>query len=153
MEHEITVVDLAEQPTAVVRGPASPDSISGVLGRAFEAVARAAADQGRRLAGPPFARYRTMDASGWDLEAGFPVDAPLVAASEVEPSSLPACRAARLVHTGPHDTLGEAWSEASTWLEEHGYVATDAPWESYLDEPAVAEPRTLILMPCTRVSG
>ena len=122
-------------------------------GGTFEAVARAAADQGRRLTGPPFARYRTMEAAGWDLEAGFPVDAPLVAASEVEPSSLPACRAARLLHTGAYDTLGEAWNEASTWVEEHGYVATDAPWESYLDEPGVAEPRTLILMPCTRISG
>ena len=153
MEHEITVVDLSEQPTAVVKGRATPESISDVLGRTFEAVARAAADQGRRLAGPPSARYVPLDVAGGEHEAGFPVDAPLVADREVEPSTLPACRAARLVHTGSYDTLGEAWGEASTWLEEHGYVATDAPWESYLDEPEVPEPRTLILMPCTRVTG
>ncbi|HEX5918176.1 MAG TPA: GyrI-like domain-containing protein [Nocardioides sp.] len=150
MEHEITVVDLPEQPTAVVRGRITPESIADVLGRTFEAVARTAAEQGRRLTGPPFARYREMDEAGWDLEAGFPVDAPVLADRDVEPSRLPACRAARLVHTGPYDTIGEAWGEASTWLEEHGYVAADAPWESYLDEPGVAEPRTLILMPCTR---
>lgn len=148
MEHEITVVDLPEQPTAVIRGRASPESISDVLGHTFEAVARAAADQGRQIAGPPFARYRTMDESGWDLEAGFPVDAPVVPDGEVEPSSLPECRAARLVHTGPYDTIGEAWGEASAWLEEHGYVATDAPWESYLDDPQVQPPSTLIVMPC-----
>jgi effector-binding domain-containing protein len=148
MEHEITVVDLSEQPTAVVRGRAAPETISDVLGRTFEAVARVAAGQGRRLAGPPFARYRSMDESGWDLEAGFPVDAPVVADGQVEPATLPACQAARLVHTGPYDTVGEAWGEASAWLAEHGYAATDAPWESYLDEPGVAQPRTLILMPC-----
>ena len=148
MEHEITVVDLSEQPTAVVRDRAVPATIPDVLGRAFEAVARVATDQGRRLAGPPFARYRTMDEAAWDIEAGFPVDAPVVADGDVEPATLPACRAARLVHTGPYDTIGGAWNEASAWLVEHGYAATDAPWESYLDEPGVEQPRTLIVMPC-----
>ena len=149
MEHDITVVELIEQPTAVVRGRAAPETISDVLGRTFDAVARAAASQGRHLTGPPFARYRSMDESAWDLEAGFPVDAPVLAEGEVEPSTLPGCRAARLVHTGPYETVGEAWSEASAWLTDHGYEATDAPWESYLDEPGVEQPRTLILMPCS----
>ena len=149
MEHEITLVDLPEQPTAVVRGRAAPATISDVLGRTFGAVARVAAEQGRQLTGPPFARYRSMDESGWDIEAGFPVDAPVDPDGQVEPSTLPACRAARLVHTGPYDTVGEAWSEASAWLVAHGYAATDAPWESYLDEPGVEQPRTLILMPCS----
>ena len=148
MEHEITVVDLAEQQTAVVRGRAAPETISEMLGRTFDAVARTAAGQGRRIAGPPFARYRSMDESGWDIEAGFPVDVPIDADGDVEPGSLPACRAARLVHTGPYDTIGEAWGEASAWLVEHGYDTADAPWESYLDEPGVEQPRTLILMPC-----
>lgn len=147
MTHEITEVDLPEQPTAVVRDRALPATISEVLGRSFGSVARAAAVQGRQLTGPPFARYHTMDESGWELEAGFPVDAPVVADGEVEPSTLPACRAARLVHTGPYDTVGEAWGEASAWLAEHGHVATEAPWESYLDEPGVEQPRTLIVMP------
>lgn len=147
MEHEITAVDLTEQPTAVVRGRADPETISEVLGRSFGSVARAAAAQGRHLVGPPFARYHTMDVAGWELEAGFPVDTPVLAEGEVEPSTLPACRAARLVHTGPYDTVGEAWSEATAWLAEHGYAATEAPWESYLDERGVERPRTLILMP------
>ena len=148
MEHEITVIDLIEQPTAVVRGRAAPDTMADVLGRSFESVARTAAGQGRHLAGPPFARYHTMDGSGWELEAGFPVDAPVVADGDVEPSTLPTCLSVRLVHTGPYDTVGEAWAEASAWLTDHGYAATEAPWESYLDEPGVEQPRTLILMPC-----
>ena len=150
MTHEITVVDLAEQPTAVVRRRASPESISEVLGEAFGATARVASAQGRQIAGPPFTRYGPMDETGWDLEAGFPVDAPVRAEGGVEPSTLPACRAARTVHTGSYDTVGETWGEVSAWLAEHGYTATDAPWESYLDAPDVAQPRTLILMPCDR---
>lgn len=149
MEHEITLVELIEQPTAVVRGRAAPETISDVIGRTFGTVARVAAGQGRRITGPPFARYLTMDESSLDIEAGFPVDAPVDADGEVEPSTLPGCRAARLLHTGPYDTVGEAWSEASAWLAEHGYDATDPPWESYLDEPGVAQPRTLILIPCS----
>ncbi|GAB3032265.1 transcription activator effector-binding protein [Nocardioides flavus (ex Wang et al. 2016)] len=148
MEHEITVVDLTEQSTAVVRSRASVDTIPEVLGRTFDAVARAVADQGGQITGPPFARYGAMDEAGWDLEAGFPIDSPLLPQGQVEPSSLPACRAVRLVHTGPYDTVGEAWSEATSWLDEHGYTATEAPWECYLDEPGVTRPRTLILMPC-----
>ena len=149
MEHDITVVDLTAQPTAVVRSHAAPETIADVLGRAYDVEARVVAVQGRRLVGPPFARYLTMGKGGWDLEAGFPVDAPVVADGDVVPGTLPGGTAATLVHVGPYDTIGEAWSRASTWLVDHGYAATDAPWECYLDEPGVEQPRTLIMMPCS----
>lgn len=145
---DVTVVDLPEQPTAVVRGRVAPDGIAGFLGEAFSAVGSVVPAQGRRFTGPPFARYWSMDETGWDLEAGFPVDAAVAPERGVVPSSLPPGRAARLVHTGPYDTVGRAWRALSDWVVDHGYAATEAPWECYLDEPGVAEPRTVIMMPC-----
>lgn len=148
MDDEISLVDLLAQRTAVVRGRATPETIPDFLGSAFEAVARIAPTQGLQLIGPPFARYGSMDETGWDLEAGFPVDGDLTPVDGVEGSSLPAGRAARLVHTGPYDTIGTAWRAVSDWIVDNGYAATDTPWECYLDEPGVEPPRTLILMPC-----
>jgi effector-binding domain-containing protein len=146
---EITVVDLPEQHTAVVRGRAAPDTISSFLGEAFDAVCSVVPAQGLRFTGPPFARYWSMDETGWDLEAGFPVDGEVVAERGVVPSSLPPGRAARLVHTGPYDTVGVAWRSLSDWIVDNGYAATEAAWECYLDEPGVEQPRTVIMMPCS----
>jgi effector-binding domain-containing protein len=146
---EVTVVDLPAQHTAVVRGRATPDAIAGFLGRAFAAVGSVVPAQGLRFTGPPFARYGTMDETGWELEAGFPVDGEVTATEGVVPSTLPAERAARLVHTGPYDTVGRAWQAVSDWIVDNGYVATEAPWECYLDEPGVEQPRTVVMMPCS----
>lgn len=146
---DVTVVDLPEQPTAVVRGRIAPDAIAGFLGEAFAAVGSVVPAQGLRFVGPPFARYWSMDEGEWELEAGFPVDAAVAPERGVVPSTLPEGRAARLVHTGPYDTVGRAWRALSDWVVDHGYVATEAPWECYLDEPGVAQPRTVVMMPCS----
>lgn len=146
---EITVVDLPEQHTAVVRGRATIDTIPEFLGRAYAAIGNVVPAQGRRFTGPPFARYRAMDETGWEVEAGFPVDGEVRADHDVVPSSLPAGPVARLVHAGPYDTVGVGWRTLSDWIVDHGYAATDAPWECYLDEPGVELPRTVIMMPCS----
>lgn len=152
MTEEITLVELTEQPTAVVRDRVPHDGIGDFLGRAFGSVMGAAAAGGRQVVGPPFARYRPTPDAGWDVEAGFPVDGP-VEGPGVESGRLPGGAAAQVVHRGSYDSIATTWQRAETWMAEHGYAATDAPWESYLDGPDVPEPRTLIVMPCEARSG
>jgi effector-binding domain-containing protein len=41
-----------------------------------------------------------------------------------------------------------AYAAAEEWLAEHDWVATGPPWEAYLDGPEVAQPRTVVHVPC-----
>ena len=147
MDDEVTLVELEEQRTAVVRGRVPHDGIADFLGGAFGAVMGAVAAGEAHVVGPPFARYRPTPDSGWEIEAGFPVDAP-VEGSGVESDRLPGGRAVQVMHRGSYDSVAVTWQQAEAWMAEQGYASTDAPWESYLDGPDVPEPRTLIVMPC-----
>jgi len=147
MDYQIEVIEVAQLDTAVVREHVVHDGIGEFLGRAFGEVLGAvgAAD----VSGPPFARYVMTD-EGWEIEGGFPVHAPFSGSGPVEASTLPGGMAARTVHVGSYLELGKAYKALEVWLADNGYLATGAPWEIYVDEPTVDEPRTLVVSPCTR---
>lgn len=148
MTYTVTRAELPEQAVAVLRGHVTHDGIGPFLGHAFGAVAQALAAQGAGPCGMPFARYRPGDDGGWDVEAGFPVETPVTAAGDVVPATLPGGHAARVLYRGPYDGVAAAYEAAEKWVLENGYRPSDAPWECYLDEPDVAEPRTEVFMPC-----
>lgn len=149
MSYDVAEVDLPERPAATVRGHVAHDGIPAFLGSAFGEVVGAVGPRGLGPAGPAFARYRAADDGGWDIEAGFPLLAPLGEASgRVESTTLPAGPAARTLHVGDYGSLGAAYEAVSTWLTEHGRVGAGEPWECYLDGPEVEEPRTEVYVPC-----
>jgi AraC family transcriptional regulator len=58
---------------------------------------------------------------------------------------IPAGRYARMVHVGPYDRLGDAWSRLlGGWLARSGHRAGTGPaYEKYLNTPATAAPAEL----------
>ena len=145
----IEVTEHAEEPTAVVCGHAAGAELPGFLGAAFGEVMQQLTAQHVAPAGPPFARYRPTE-DGFDVEAGFPASRPVAPAGRVEPSTLPAGAVATSMYQGAYSGVAEAYRAIAEWLPAHGYAVTGAPWESYLDGPEVAEPRTLVSFPCAR---
>jgi effector-binding domain-containing protein len=145
----VEVTEATAQPAAVVRGHARPLELPAFLGGAFDAVIRALGEQHLHPAGPPFARYRPTG-DGFDVEAGFPTDGSPRPAGTVVPAELPGGWIATAVHRGSYESLGATYDALGRWLAEHGYEPAGAPWESYLDEPGVAEPRTVVSFPCRR---
>lgn len=143
----IQVSERDEEFAAVVRGHATEGELPSFLGGAFGAVLEELGRQGIAVAGPPFARYRPVD-DGFDVEAGFPAAGPVAAAGRVVPSALPGGPVATTVHQGGYAGLGQTYSEMEQWLPSHGYAVSGPPWESYLDGPDVAEPRTQLSFPC-----
>jgi effector-binding domain-containing protein len=150
MDYEISVTELEPQDTAVVCGRVAMDGIPDFLGRAFGAVIAAVGGPGG-VAGPPFARY-DMAEGGFDVEAGFPVgDKDRVngtAGADVVASTLPGGHAVVTMHVGSYDRLADAYAALEAWLPANGYRIAGAPWETYLDGPEVAEPRTVVTWPC-----
>ncbi len=153
MEYAITVEPLHEMPTAVMRATVAHDGIGAFLGRAFGQTLAVIRGQGMEPAGPPFARY-VPAGDGFDVEAGFPCPTPIAetgegtAADDVRAGTLPAGLGATTMHVGAYEAVVSGYQAIEAWFGEHDYAPVGPPWESYLDGPEVAQPRTVITWPC-----
>lgn len=147
--YEVELVEAQAQITAVVRAHVTMAEVAAVIGAAFGEVLDALAGQGLSPAGPPFARF---DVAGddFDMEAGFPASGPVAPVGRVTASELPGGPVAQTMHRGDYAGVPAAYDAVSEWAAANGYAAGGAPWESYLDGPEVAEPRTLVSLPCVR---
>jgi effector-binding domain-containing protein len=150
MSYDIEVIDLPEQPAAVVTGRVEHLGIADFVGPAFREVMQVVQHQGLQPAGPPFGRYRPTEDGGWDITAGFPVSDPPNSNGRVVGMTLPGGAVARTLHVGSYATVGAAYEAVDSWLGAHGYAPAGEPWESYLDGPDVATPRTEVCYPCRR---
>lgn len=148
MSHDIHIIDIPQQPVAVVRGHATADKIPDFVGSAFSEVGAFVVQHHLLFSGPPFGRYVPGPDGSFDIEAGFPIDGSAESSGRVVVTTLPGGPAAMTVHVGPYDTVAKAYEDVGKWLESNGYEPTGAPWERYLDEPSVVNPRTEILFPC-----
>jgi effector-binding domain-containing protein len=144
---EYHIERLAAQPAAVIRAHVAVDGIPAFLARAYIEVIGVLEAQGVQVVGPPFARYGMSD-RGFDVEAGFPTDESIVPIGRVEAGELPGGPALVVLHRGVHDDIEGEVRTGQEWLAANRWTATGAPWESYLDGPEVAEPRTLVYLPC-----
>lgn len=149
---DVELVELDPQPVAVVKGHVTVDGIPGFLGEAYDEVIRVLTAQGHNPAGPPFGRYERTD-SGFFVVAGFPSPAPITAVGRVEADRLPGGPAASLLYRGDYAGIAAAYDAAQEWLADHGYREAGQPWEFYLDGPEVAQPRTILQIPCAPRSG
>lgn len=147
MEYHVDRIELQQQDTAVVRGQVALDEIAAFVGGAFGEVMSVISAQGLGVAGPPFTRYGMLE-GGFEVEAGFPVSAPVKAAGRVVPSGLPGGHALAVLHRGPYDRVADAYSAAESWLGDNSWQPAGNPWEVYLDGPEVSEPRTVVHLPC-----
>jgi effector-binding domain-containing protein len=141
------MADMAAQPAAVVREHVRVDDLPAFLGGAFSEVTRVLAAQRQEPAGPPFGRY-VPTGDGFDAEVGFPTSAPVAPSGRVIATELPGGRVAVAMHVGSYDTVAETYRGLTEWIAAQGCTPVGTPWESYLDEPDVTEPRTLVHMPC-----
>lgn len=138
---------LPVQTVAVIRAQVAVDGIPDFLASTFAEVIEVLAAQGLEVARPPFARYR-MSERGFDVEAGLPSSARVRSTGRVEAAELPGGPAIVILHRGSHDDVASDYRAGQQWLAANHWTATGAPWEAYLDGPEVAEPRTLVYMPC-----
>lgn len=146
MDYHVDRITLVAQDAAVVRGSVPLAGIAGFLGGAYGEVMSLLEAQGVAPAGPPLARY-TMTDDGFDIEAGIPISAPIDPVGRVQVVTLPGGSALTVLHRGPYEGVAAAYEAAEQWLRDNDWSATAPPWEAYLDEPDVPEPRTIVHVP------
>jgi len=136
MDYSITKKNLAPQPVLVVRRRVKPSEIAITLAEALGSVFQYAQRTGTPLAGQPFTRYLEWGPGLITIEAGMPVAALVPDEGDVKADTLPGGPVATTTHAGSYDKLTEAHAAIQVWIEEQGLVATGAPWESYVTDPA-----------------
>jgi effector-binding domain-containing protein len=146
---DVKIVELPEQPTAVIREQVAMNALPDFFGRAFAEVSMAMEAQSMQPAGPPFALYRGMPTATVDVEAGFPASTTIAAVDGVRAGTLPACRAVQAMHVGSYDTLVTTYEAVKQRMREEGLEASDDMWEYYLSDPSTdsATWRTLVVWP------
>jgi effector-binding domain-containing protein len=150
MAHTFELVELQAQPTLVVRTRTSVERLPEVLGPTWGAIMAQAAGVGARPVGPPFVAYHNTDMQDLDVEVGMTFEQVVPGNGDVQPSGIPAVRAAAGIHVGPYAELGGTYRALEAWIAERGLAHAGPAYEFYLDDPAeTPEPelQTRIVLP------
>ena len=151
---DISLLERAPQPTAVVRATIPVSEIPAFLGHAYAAVMQVLASQHIAPKDAPFAYYLKAPTATVELEAGFPIAAQCAPAGEVLPGELPGGTIATTTHVGSYETLVDTYNVLMAWISKQGLVRGEAMWEIYLtdpqQEPDPANWRTQIFWPVSR---
>jgi effector-binding domain-containing protein len=133
---EPVVVEVAETPTAVVRGVVPFAELAGFFDRSFRDLGETLGRQRVTPAGPAFGLYHGPPDGTVDLEVGFPVASAVEPDGDVVTGALPGGRVARVVHAGGFEGLGEAWGRLEGWIRGQGLTPGGVLWEVYVTEPS-----------------
>ena len=133
---EPVLVEVAEVPTAVIRGVVPMTEMASFFDSTFTRLPAVVAGQGVEITGPAFALYHGAPGATADLEAGFPTAGEVETDGDVMASRLPGGRVARLVHEGSFDQLGSSWGRLGAWIAAEGLAPGADLWEVYVTEPS-----------------
>jgi effector-binding domain-containing protein len=134
------IVQVAEQPAAIIRFAIPREQIGSVMGPGIGELMASLAMQFVMPAGPFFSHHLRMDPVLFDFELGVPVAGPVTATGRVEPGRLPGGKVARTVYRGPYDGLGAAWLEFEGWVAHSRLMPRPDLWESYVAGPESGDP-------------
>jgi effector-binding domain-containing protein len=140
------IAQRTEQPYVAIRALVTMQTLGEVLPGLHPEVRRWLRSQGVQPAGQPFYKYNVIDMDRQlEVEAGFPVPAPVTGEGQVLAAVLPGGRYATLWHTGHPDTLVGATRTLLDWAAQQALAwdVTSTPdderWgcrlEIYHDEP------------------
>jgi effector-binding domain-containing protein len=131
----IRIIEHAEQATAAVREQVPMAELRDFFARAFGDSMAAILAQGAQPAGAPFGKYYGLPGASVDVEAGFPVSAPIAAAGNVVPGTLPGGRVVEAMHVGPYETMESTYSEVERYFADAKLTPGEVMWECYLTDP------------------
>lgn len=146
MSYDIERVTIDPQYAAVVAAEVPRDEVGAFVERAFGEVMAAIGRQGIAIAGMPFGRFEPVG-EVFRAEVGFPTERPIDDTGGVRGIELPGGPAIATLHAGAYDSVGGAYEALHAYLGANRLVPAGGPWESYLDGPEVAVPRTRIVWP------
>jgi effector-binding domain-containing protein len=148
MDTSPELITLTGGPAIAIRAIVPLAELPRFFGGAFAELAACARDQ---IAGPPLARYHGFQPEAVDVEAVFPLRAPVPITGRVAAITLAAGTAVQVRHTGPYDELGATYTAIGSWIVAHHLERSEPVREIYLNSPAetqdVSRLETLVVQP------
>jgi len=140
MSYDVTKKQLAAQPVLLVRRRVPRSEIAATIGAVLPSIFEYAQQHRLALSGHPFTRYSEMGPGMVTMEPGMRISGAKSSASpsggDVIEETLPDGPAAATIHSGPYDTLSQAYAALEVWIEANGFEAAGSPWEDYITDPA-----------------
>lgn len=135
--YEIQTGTLPPQHTAIVMGrlPRYSATVNDFTGESFMLAWDYLQAVGATVTGPSFLRFVSSNAITLQVEAGFPVAAPIAGGAQVKASELPGGQVAVTWHLGPHDGLPDARAALENWVVSNGHQIAGGLWEVYVSDP------------------
>ena len=132
----IARVERVAQPILFIRRRVARSELQAMLAECFGKLYAHGHTAGLPIAGWPLARYVSTGPGLWIVEAAMPLAADVPGEAEMEAGSLPGGAVVLGVHAGAYDDLPDTHAAIERWIEQNGYRAGGAPWESYVTDPA-----------------
>jgi effector-binding domain-containing protein len=140
-------VTLSAKTMVFSKGGANWDSAFETLVEAFKNVYGALQKQGIKSAGPAMTIYTATDDTGFEYQAGVPVDGepkgPFPEGIAVGKS--PEGRALKFVHRGSYDAMDSTYEAITNYLDERKLEARDLFVEYYVTDPLTTQEDNLVI--------
>jgi effector-binding domain-containing protein len=129
------------------KGSANWDSAFDTLVESFKNVYGALQKQGLKAAGPPMTIYTSTDDTGFEFQAGVPVEqepkTPLEGGLAVGKS--PEGKALKFMHRGSYDAMDSTYEAITNYLDEKQLEARDLFVEFYMTDPLTTPEDNLVI--------
>ncbi len=145
------IIELAAQPTAVIRLTIPRGDMMKRFDPTVQEVLAALKAQGVTPAGPVFVHYLSLPTEIFDFELGFPTVRAIAAAGNVYPALQPAQKIIRTVYTGPFAGMPSAWGVFQQHILAKKYRYAQAFREAYLNDPNLVSDPTQYQTELTRI--
>lgn len=115
-----------------------------MLGKSYQAICEHIDQQGGKFAGPCLTVWYTPSTqyTNEEVEAAFPLSAPIPASDAVQVRDLPEVYVASVVHHGNFDDFQQGHAHILKWAEANGYVIGDQYREIYITPPDAKDSAT-----------
>jgi effector-binding domain-containing protein len=129
--NDIEIQQLEPQSVLSIRTTVQIDDLAQAQDDSIRALSTYLQQRGAQASGPPFVRYHTFTEIETDLELGIPVVERIEGEGRIAAGELSGGPTVTTWHTGPHNTLADAYARIQAWLKAHGRAPDGAPWEVY----------------------
>ena len=143
MAFEFKIEERPAQAAVTIRTRTSMEGLPAFFEQAFGKVYGHISQAGQHPSGPAFALYHTQDPSNFDLEAGFPVVAPVAGNGEVQASEIPGGKVCTTLLVGPYERLPEAWEALTAHAASEGLESQSWGYEIYISDPTTVPPEEI----------
>lgn len=136
MTYTIEMKDRPAQRTLAIRTHSPVQDLPVVIPQTMQKIGDYLAQTKQSTNDIPFVGYYNMDMQNLDVEIGFLSSGNASGQGSIQTGTIPAGKAATVMHIGSYATIGNAHEFLHKWMEANGYQSVNGYYEIYLNDPA-----------------